>query len=121
MTVNAYFRSKGTPEGATVHKLRHARATLIMRRQLDDPKECPFFRRSAGKMVVNMAKRPDQKMAEEWYKKAATQVGMELGHSAGEKVTWNTAVQAYINPSTTLNFFKDLSLRTPSWASKFED
>lgn len=118
-TVNTYFKSKGA--NVTVHKLRHARATAIMDRLLKDKKTCPYFRYKAdGTRELIAARKPTQSEAEALYKKLATEVGRELGHTAGEKITPMTAVNAYINPTTTLAFFADLKLRTPSWAEKFQ-
>ncbi len=114
-TVNNYLRSIGAPQGVTIHKIRHARATKVMKIQL---RKCPFFRMSAGNLVPNASKQPTQAQAENWYKEAALEVGRDLGHSAGEKVTWGTAVAAYINPTTTTSFFDDLRLRKPTWAQK---
>lgn len=117
-TVNTYFKSKGAT--VTIHKLRHARATAIMERLLKDKKACPFFRyKPDGTRQLIAARKPTQSEAEALYKDLATEVGRELGHTSGEKVTPMTAVNAYINPSTTLSFFADLNLRTPSWAEKF--
>lgn len=118
-TVNAYFKSKGA--NVTVHKLRHARATIIMDRLLKDKKACPYFRyKSDGTRELIQARKPTQSEAEALYKTLATEVGRELGHTAGEKITPMTAVNAYVNPSMTLAFFADLGLRTPSWAEKFQ-
>lgn len=116
--VNGYLRAHGAPAGVTIHKIRHARATKIMGTQME---KCPYYRKSQGNLVPNASKKPEQKEAEEWYKSAALEVGRELGHSSGEKVTWSTAVAAYINPTTTTGFFSNLGLRLPSWAQKFED
>lgn len=118
-TVNAYFKSKGA--NVTVHKLRHARATIIMDRLLKDKKACPYFRYKAdGTRELIAARKPTQSQAEALYKELATEVGRELGHTSGEKITPMTAVNAYVNPSMTLAFFADLKLRTPSWAEKFQ-
>lgn len=114
--VNNYFRAKGAPSNVSIHKLRHARATVIMGEQL---KTCPFFKNLAGERVPNLSKKPDQKEAEAWYLEAATKVGAELGHSAGGKVSGTTAIQAYVNPTTTVSFFEELKLRLPSYAKKF--
>lgn len=104
--VNRYLKSLGSL--VTVHKLRHARATTIMLKQLET---CPLMKR----------KRVTQKEADDWYKNAALEVGKELGHVSGESITWSTAVSAYVDPSVTLGYFKKLNLRTPTWAEKFED
>lgn len=117
-TVNTYFKSKGA--NVTIHKLRHARATIIMDRLLRDKKNCPYFRYKAdGSRELIQARKPTQSEAEALYKDLATEVGRELGHTSGEKVTPMTAINAYVNPSMTLAFFADLKLRTPSWAEKF--
>lgn len=118
-TVNTYFKSKGAT--VSVHKLRHARATAIMERQIDDRKVCPYFMVKNGVRTLVAAKKPVQKEAETLYLKMATEVGRELGHTSGEKTTPMTAVNAYINPTTTTGFFEQLSLRLPSWAQKFAD
>jgi hypothetical protein len=104
--VNTYLRRLGTQ--ATIHKLRHARATSMM---VDRLKSCPF----------KVGKKADQKAAETWYREAAMDVGKELGHVSGERITELTALKSYISPELTISYFKDRKLRLPSWAEKFED
>lgn len=116
-TINNYFKSKGAT--VTVHKLRHARAATIMDRLMRSKQNCPYFRYSKdGSRTLIQAQKPTQQEAEALYRNLAKEVGKELGHTAGEKVTEMTAINNYVPPETTLTFFNDLKLRTPSWAER---
>jgi hypothetical protein len=120
-TVNSYFKSKGVPAGVTIHKLRHARAAGIMDRLMRDKRQCPYFRYKGDTRELIAARKPSQQEAEQAYKDLAEEVGRELGHTAGEKVTPMTAINNYIPPATTLQFFNDVQVRVPSWAEKLKD
>ena len=116
-TVNSYFRSKGA--NVTVHKLRHARATLIMTTLMQDEDESPYVTYFRNKVTRRGNAHPTQREAEDNYKDMAINVGKELGHTSGEKVTPMTAIGNYINPIITTSYFNVLKLRQPSWAKKF--
>lgn len=116
-TVNSYFRSKGA--NVTVHKLRHARATLIMTTLMQDADKSPYVTYFRRKVTRRGNANPTQREAEENYKDMAINVGKELGHTSGEKVTPMTAIGNYINPIITTSYFDALKLRQPSWAKKF--
>ena len=117
-TVNTFFRACGAPSDVSVHKLRHARATSMMM-QLLKSKQMPYVNVVKNELKPTRDK-PDQREAEMAFRTLAKEIGAELGHSTGEQVTEMTALANYINPTLTLNFFKTLGLRLPTWAKRFK-
>lgn len=96
-TINKMLKSMGVPEGFTVHKLRTVRATLLAKELLDD------FDPSMSDTEAN-----------KWVIERMKEVGLELGHFSGEKVTASTAITHYIDPSVFAAFYKKHNLRAPA-------
>lgn len=100
-TMTKYLQSIGAPDGATLHKFRHLRGTVLAQKIIS---ESPF----KGKGNYS------DKEVNNWFMKAMEEVGKELGHVNGDKVTPNTAITNYINPSLMGNFYNKLGIRPPS-------
>lgn len=97
-TMKAYLKSIGAPEGTTIHKFRHLRGTELAK---DLIKASPFKKNGQH----------TDKEVNDWFMKAMTNVGKELGHVSGDKVTPNTAIANYISPSIMKDFFHGLNVR----------
>ena len=94
--INKYLVSIGFPKAFTIHKIRTARASLMAKELLD---KHSFTARTKDADVSK------------WVEKEILKVGSELGHMSGEKVTANTAIQNYIEPSILKAFFDDVSAK----------
>jgi DNA topoisomerase IB len=100
-TINKLLRTLGVPSGFTVHKLRTVRATLLAKELLDQY-DGGLSNAEANKWVI-------EKMKE---------IGLELGHFSGDKVTASTAITHYIDPSVFAAFYKKYGLRAPAVIQK---
>ena len=98
--VNKFLNRIGVP--FTAHKFRHIIGTLMAR-----------------ELLLGKRKRfKDRKQAEAYFKKALTKIGKVLGHKSGEKVTWTTAKDNYIDPSVMFAFFERYGFRPPTFLTK---
>ena len=97
--VNRYLKSIGIPDGVTIHKFRTARGSQLTKRILEAN---PF---------INAKKQPTPKVVNAWFKKSLEQVAKELGHFNNGKLTINTAIQNYIDPSILDDFFRQVNVR----------
>lgn len=104
--VNGYLRELGFPEGFTIHKFRKLRGTAMAKVLMD---KCPFGGR-ARDADVNA-----------WIEKQCLNIGKELGHMAGEKVTATTAIANYIDPSVFLPVYEKTNTRPNSKIQKAID
>ena len=106
--INAYFKKLGSK--VSVHKMRHARGTLLAMELLA---KCPLDDSA------------EQAEVEKWYKNEMAIVGTELSHTRGvgsdEKPTGMTAIANYISPDVQQEFFLKRGLRIPSFLRKFAD
>lgn len=97
--VRALLKELGAPEGATVHKLRTLKGTLMMK---DKIKDHPF---KTGKNSVTAVNK--------WLKEEALDVGIQLGHMSGEKYTASTAIAHYIDPNAMLRLYREARVAPP--------
>jgi DNA topoisomerase IB len=107
-TMKTYLKSIGAPEGTTIHKFRHLRGTELATELLSKSK----FKKGGNYT---------DKEVNDWFTKAMTEVGKELGHVSGDKVTPNTAIANYISPSVMKKFFHDLNVRPNSTVQRAID
>lgn len=111
-----YFRRiSGVPD-ASPHKLRHLRGTRLAHTELD-----------AAAKTLSVKRGLNQKMVDDAFKKALTNVGRILGHVKGvgtdQKTVWTTAAKNYVAPSVMSDFylkFKDAGVRPPSFLAKLK-
>jgi len=89
----------GAPEGASVHKLRTLKGTLMMKERI---KQHPFKTNKTSVTAVN-----------KWLKEQALDVGIQLGHMSGEKYTASTAVAHYIDPVAMLRLYREARIAPP--------
>lgn len=89
----------GAPEGATVHKLRTLKGTLMMKERI---KKHPFKVQKTSVTAVN-----------KWLKEQALDVGIQLGHMSGEKYTASTAIAHYIDPVAMLRLYREARVAPP--------
>lgn len=89
----------GAPEGATVHKLRTLKGTLMMKERI---KKHPFKTEKTSVTAVN-----------KWLKEQALDVGIQLGHMSGEKYTASTAIAHYIDPVAMLRLYREARVAPP--------
>lgn len=108
--VNDLFRVCGAPADTTVHKLRTLKGSTLFKQAMEDM------------LAKKMPKDPRQAM--EMFKKLAETVGKALNHvrngQAGSKVTGATALQAYIDPVSQLEFWYAVGFRCPKSLEKFD-
>jgi DNA topoisomerase IB len=114
--LRTYFRQVSGVPDASPHKLRHLRGTRLARTELDAAVE-----KLSGKRGLN------QKMVDDAFKAALTNVGRILGHVKGvgveQKTVWTTAAKNYVAPIVMEEFylrFKDLGVRPPSFLAKLK-
>lgn len=114
--LRTYFRQVSGVPDASPHKLRHLRGTRLARTELDAAVE-----KLSGKRGLN------QKMVDDSFKAALTNVGRILGHVKGvgveQKTVWTTAAKNYVAPIVMEEFylkFKDLGVRPPSFLAKLK-
>lgn len=100
--VNNYLKTIGAPAGVTIHKFRHARGTTHAQKILD---KAPFDPKDRDYTEAEVTK---------WFIESIKEIGAELGHVSGEKVTANTAIANYIDPSVMQAFFERLKVRPPA-------
>lgn len=98
-SINDYLRTIGVPAGVTIHKFRTLRGTVLARKAID---RSPF---------KNRTKQPTQKQVNDWLKKNLERVAKELGHFNNGKLTVNTAIQNYIDPSVLEEFYEAAGVR----------
>jgi DNA topoisomerase IB len=98
-SINDYLRSIGVPTGVTIHKFRTLRGTVLAKNLIA---KSPF---------KNRTKQPTQKQVNDWLKKNLELVAKELGHFSNGKLTVNTAIQNYIDPSVLEEFYQDAGVR----------
>ena len=89
----------GAPEGASVHKLRTLKGTLMMKERI---KKHPFNTNKTSVTAVN-----------KWLKEQALDVGIQLGHMSGEKYTASTAIAHYIDPIAMLRLYREARVAPP--------
>ena len=98
-SVNMYLKSLGSV--VTVKTMRTMKGTLMARDLLS---QSPFAKKPGAA--------PERKVTE-WLKRALTKVGAQLGHMSGDKVTPNTAIRHYIDPSEIQNYYDAAGVRPP--------
>lgn len=104
--INRYLLYLGFPQGFTIHKLRTSRGTTLAYNIL----QASPFKKGADPKEVNA-----------WVERELIKVGEELGHISGEKVTVDTAIQNYIDPSILDDFFRNLGIRPSAKIQKAID
>lgn len=97
--VRDLLKDLGAPEGASVHKLRTLKGTLMMKERI---KKHPFKQKKTSATAVN-----------KWLKEQALDVGIQLGHMSGEKYTASTAIAHYIDPVAMLRLFREANIAPP--------
>ena len=108
--VKKYLMSIGAPEGTTVHKFRHVRGTKIAKEIM-----------GASKYNKKSATPPKEAEVNKWFMDAMKQVGQELGHVAGDKVTGMTALVNYIDPRAVEDWFNSINVRPSATLQKIID
>jgi hypothetical protein len=108
--VNQLFKACGAPPDTTVHKLRTLKGSTLFKEAMDE--------------MLSKKKPKDERQAMEMFKKLAEQVGKALNHvrngQQGTKVTGATALQAYIDPMTQLEFWYTTGFRCPKSLEKYD-
>lgn len=104
--VNKYLKEIGAPTGVTIHKFRHAKGTMKAQDLLG---KVPFDPNDMSYTEAEVTK---------WFIERMKEVGAELGHVSGEKVTANTAIANYVDPGVMKAFFDKLKVRPPSAVQK---
>lgn len=97
--VRDLLKELGAPEGASVHKLRTLKGTLMMKERI---KTHPFKQKKTSATAVN-----------KWLKEQALGVGIQLGHMSGEKYTASTAIAHYIDPVAMLRLYREAGVAPP--------
>lgn len=98
---NKHMKELFGNDEVTLHKFRHARGTAIAQSILAT--EYPFDPSSA--------KRYTQDDVTRWFKSQMLRVGEVLGHYNGGQVTWRTAVENYVAPQVSKEFFSRAEVR----------
>jgi len=106
--INSYMRTLGFPRAFTVHKLRTARGSEMAMALL---KNAPFKKNDGTKDQV----------IHKWLETEILKIGAELGHMSGEKVTANTAIANYVDPSILAEFYAKLGIRPSAKVQKAID
>lgn len=108
--VNDLFKVCGAPADTTVHKLRTLKGSTLFKQAMEE--------------MLAKKKPKDPRQAMEMFKKLAEAVGKALNHvrngQAGSKVTGATALQAYIDPISQLEFWYAVGFRCPKSLEKFD-
>lgn len=107
-SVTRYMKALGFPNGFTVHKFRTVRATKMT---ADILKKSPF--KKGGDWT--------EREVNQWVEEQLIAVGMELGHTSGDKVTTSTAIGSYIEPAILAEFYTKLGIRPPAKIQKAID
>ncbi len=89
----------GAPEGASVHKLRTLKGTLMMKERI---KQHPFKTQKTSATAVN-----------KWLKEQALDVGIQLGHMSGEKYTASTAIAHYVDYRLLAKLYREARVAPP--------
>jgi hypothetical protein len=66
----------------------------------------------------DLEKGSDERTVQKWLEERILEVGKELGHMTNGKITANTAIQNYIDPSVISQFFDDYGVIRPN--AKFQ-
>lgn len=106
--VNMVFRTIIGTKDLSIHKLRTLRGTVIFQENVDK-----FLKSNKGAQL-------SEKEAMAQLKKMAIEVGKQLNHvrtsADGEtKVTPDTALKSYIDPSVQIKFFEEVGLPLPNY------
>lgn len=109
--VNMVFRKIIGTKALSIHKLRTLRGTVIFQENVD-----AFLKANKGAQLTER-----EAMAQ--LKKMALDVGKQLNHvrtaaDGEEKVTPDTALKSYIDPSVQMKFFESLGLPLPNYLLK---
>jgi DNA topoisomerase IB len=109
--VNMVFRKIIGTKALSIHKLRTLRGTVIFQENVD-----AFLKANKGAQLTER-----EAMAQ--LKKMAIDVGKQLNHvrtaaDGEEKVTPDTALKSYIDPSVQIKFFESLGLPLPNYLLK---
>lgn len=108
--VNQFFKACGAPEGVTVHKLRTVVGTQIFNEMMSE--------------VLSKKKPKNEAQAKLLFTKLAEAVGKKLNHvrngAGGSKVTGATALQAYIDPVSQIQYWQTVGFRLPKNLEKFD-
>ena len=107
--VNKYLKEIGAPQGVTIHKFRHAKGTMKAQELLG---KVPFNPDDMSYTEAEVTK---------WFIEKMKEVGAELGHVSGEKVTASTAIANYVDPGVMKAFFDKLKVRPPATVQKAID
>jgi len=106
--VTKYLRTLGGHPDFTVHKFRTSKATKMV---ADILKKSPF--KKGGDWT--------EREVNQWVEEQIMDVGNELGHTSGEKVTTSTAIGNYISPEILAEFYTNLGIRPPAKIQKAID
>lgn len=111
--VNMVFRTIIGTKDLSIHKLRTLRGTVIFQENVDK-----FLKSNKGAQL-------SEKEAMAQLKKMAMEVGKQLNHvrtsADGEtKVTPDTALKSYIDPSVQIKFFEEIGLPLPNYLLKMK-
>ena len=111
VVVNAVFRKLIGTKDLSIHKMRTLRGTVIFQEGVD-----AFIKQNKGAELT-------EKEAMAQLRKMALEVGKQLNHirtsaDGEEKVTPETALRSYIDPSVQIRFFEALGLPTPKYLLK---
>ena len=93
----------GKDSGVTPHKFRHIKGNTIAMRILEN--EYPFDPKLKAYTLDDVKK---------FFEKSMAQVGAELGHFSGGETTWRTAVENYVDPSVSREFFTRADMQVPA-------
>lgn len=107
--INDYLKSIGAPKDITIHKFRTLKATGMATAILD---KSPFKDRKTAATSAQ---------ANAWLTKALELIAKELGHFSNGKLTVNTAIANYIDPSLLEDFFNEAGARPNSTIQKAID
>lgn len=92
----------GKDSGVTPHKFRHIKGNTLAMKILEN--EYPFDPKLPAYT---------QKDVKEFFEKSMERIGAELGHFSGGETTWKTAVENYVDPSVSLEFFTRANMQVP--------
>lgn len=109
--VNMVFRKLIGTKALSIHKIRTLRGTVTFSKQLED-----FLRANKGKELT-------ERQAMQQLRLMATEVGKQLNHvrtaaDGEEKVTPDTALKNYIDPSVQARLFDAFALPYPKYLLK---
>lgn len=93
--VNELLRELGAPSGVTIKKFRTLRGTKMMN---EIAANNPFKDKPTATPTTTVTN---------WIRDQAVQIGKQLGHRSGEKITGQTAIVNYCEPHAMLRVYKD--------------